>query len=116
VLAGSAAYALGEAFKWPVGLAHKPLKAKAFYGTIAIATLVGCGLNVIKIDPVKALFWSAVVNGVVAVPIMALVMFMAANPKVMGKFVIGKTLKGIGWAATAVMALVALGMLVTWNN
>ena len=84
VLAGSAAYGVGEALRWPTGLDRAPREAKAFYGTIAAATAAGVVLNMTPIDPIRALFWSAVVNGVVAVPIMAIMMIMAANPKVMG--------------------------------
>ena len=74
VLAGSAAYAVGETFGWHVGLSRKPYRAKAFYWTIAVATGLGVLLNYSPIDPIKALFWSAVINGVVAVPVMALLM------------------------------------------
>src|SRR6202011_1445551 len=70
VLAGAAAYALGEALDWPTGLARRPLDAKAFYGAIAAATLIGVLINFVHLDPIKALFWSAVINGVVAVPLM----------------------------------------------
>jgi Mn2+/Fe2+ NRAMP family transporter len=112
VLAGSAAYGVGEAFRWRTGLDRKPGEAKAFYATIAAATAAGVILNMTPIDPMRALFWSAVVNGVVAVPIMALMMLMAANPRVMGEFVVGPTLKVLGWLSTAVMALAAGGMIV----
>ena len=111
VLAGSAAYAVGEAFRWPTGLARAPREAKAFYGTIAAATLAGVVLNFSPIDPIQALYWSAVVNGVVAVPIMAVMMLMASNPKVMGQFTIELPLKAFGWLSTAVMALAAAGMI-----
>ena len=103
VLAGSAAYALGEARKWPVGLARKPLNARAFYATIAIATGIGMLIGFSPIDPIKALFWSAVINGVVAVPVMAIMMLMATNVKMMGRFVIGGYLRTMGWISTAVM-------------
>jgi NRAMP (natural resistance-associated macrophage protein)-like metal ion transporter len=116
VLAGSAAYAVGEVFDWPVGLAREPRRAKAFYATIAGATAVGAALNFTPLDPVKALFWSAVVNGVVAVPIMVLIMLMAANPKIMGQFVLAKPLKMMGWLATLVMAAAAIGMFATWGD
>ena len=112
VLAGSAAYGVGEAFRWPTGLDRAPKEAKAFYATIAAATAAGVILNMSPIDPIQALFWSAVVNGVVAVPIMAIMMTMAVNPKVMGEFTIGRTLRVLGWLSTAVMALAAGGMIV----
>ena len=88
VLAGSAAYAIGEARKWPVGLARQPMEAKAFYVTVAVATLIGMGLNFTPLNPIQALYWSAVINGVVAVPVMAIMMWLAATPKVMGDFVV----------------------------
>jgi Mn2+/Fe2+ NRAMP family transporter len=113
VLAGSAAYALGEARKWPVGLARQPMEAKAFYGTIALATMIGGAINFSPINPIKALFWSAVINGIVAVPVMAITMLIAANPKIMGRFIIRGWLRTIGWAATAVMAAAAVGMIAT---
>ena len=110
VLAGSAAYALGEARKWPIGLARKPEKAKAFYLAIATATFIGILINFSPINPIKALYWSAVINGVVAVPVMAIMMLMAVNKKVMGKFTIPLAMRVIGWGATAVMALAVIGM------
>ena len=113
VLAGSAAYALGEAFGWHVGLARKFERAKAFYATIAVSVGVGAALNFTPIDPVKALFWSAVINGVVAVPVMVMMMLLTARPKVMGRFTLSIGLKIVGWAATAVMAAAALGMFAT---
>jgi NRAMP (natural resistance-associated macrophage protein)-like metal ion transporter len=116
VLAGSAAYALGEVFDWPVGLAHQPQRAKAFYATIAIATGIGVLLNFTRLDPIKALFWSAVINGVVAVPVMAMIMLLAAKPKLMGNFALSKPLKIMGWLATFVMAAAAVGMFATWGD
>jgi len=113
VLAGSAAYALGEARKWPVGLARQPLAARAFYATIVIATLAGVAISLSPVDPIKALFWSAVINGVVAVPVMVMMMLITSNPKIMRKFVIKGARRTIGWLATAVMAAAAIGMGVT---
>jgi NRAMP (natural resistance-associated macrophage protein)-like metal ion transporter len=113
VLAGSAAYAMGEAFGWPVGLAMKAKRAKAFYGTIAIAFILGALLNFSPMDPIKALFWSAVINGVVAVPVMVVMMILASRSAVMREFTIGPVLKAIGWLATAVMAAAAVGMFAT---
>lgn len=110
VLSGSSAYALGEALNWPVGLARQPLEAKAFYATIAVATFVGAVLNFTPIDPVKALFWSAVINGVVAVPVMIMTMRMATSQKIMGKFHVRGLLRVVGWLATAAMAIAAIGM------
>ncbi len=116
VLAGSAAYAVGEAAGWRVGLANKPWRAKAFYGVIAAATAIGVLLNFTPIDPIKALFWSAVINGVVAVPVMVMMMLLAARSEVMGRFAIGPTLRVIGWLATGVMAAAAIGMFATWGS
>jgi Mn2+/Fe2+ NRAMP family transporter len=113
VLAGSAAYALGEARKWPIGLARQPKKAVAFYATIALATLMGVVVNFSPISPIRALYWSAVINGVVAVPVMCVMMLMTANTSIMGKFEVTGALKFIGWAATIVMAAAAIGMGVT---
>jgi NRAMP (natural resistance-associated macrophage protein)-like metal ion transporter len=116
VLAGSAAYGLGEAFKWRVGLAQRAGRAPAFYLAIAAATLVGAAMNFSPLDPIKALFWSAVINGVAAVPIMAMIMLMASRRKVMGEFALGLWLKGLGWLATAAMATAAIAMLATWGD
>jgi Mn2+/Fe2+ NRAMP family transporter len=113
VLAGSAAYAVGEALDWPTGLGRKPREAKAFYGVIAFATLVGIGINFTSIDPIKALFWSAVLNGVVAVPLMIVMMLMVMKPKVMGEFTLSRSLQAMGWLSTAVMAITVVAMLVT---
>jgi NRAMP (natural resistance-associated macrophage protein)-like metal ion transporter len=112
VLAGSAAYALAEARKWPDGLARKPRKAKAFYATIAVATLVGVLINASPISPIKALYWSAVINGVAAVPIMTMMMHMTDNRRVMGKFPVSARLRIVGWCATAVMGVAVVAMIV----
>ena len=109
VLAGSAAYALGEARRWPVGLSRQPQQAKAFYATIGVATLLGALANFLHISPIKALVWSAVLNALTAVPIMILLMQLGANPKVMGKFTISRRSRVIGWMATAVMAVASAG-------
>lgn len=113
VLAGSAAYAVAEAARWPVGLSRKPREAKAFYATVTIATAIGIGLNFTPIEPIKALVWSAVINGVVAVPVMAILMLLASDPKIMKEFAIGGRLKILGWLATLVMAAAVVGMAVT---
>jgi len=114
VLAGSAAYALAEAFEWPSGLARLPMEAKAFYGTIAVATLIGVIFNLLPIDPMKALFWAAVLNGVAAVPIMVITMLMARQRRVMGAFTLPWPLAAMGWLATLVMAAVVVAMFATW--
>jgi NRAMP (natural resistance-associated macrophage protein)-like metal ion transporter len=114
VLAGSAAYALGEALDWPTGLDRSPLDAKAFYGAIAAATLVGVLINFVHVDPIKALFWSAVINGVVAVPLMAVIMLMAMQRQVMGAFTLPRLLWAMGWLSTAAMAVAVAAMFATW--
>jgi len=110
VLAGSAAYAMAGAFNWKKGLELEPMEAKKFYSIIAISTLIGVVLCFTPIDPIKALYWSAVINGIISVPIMALMMLMAVRPEIMGDFVITLKLKILGWAATAVMALAVITM------
>jgi len=114
VLAASGAYALGEACGWTTGLDRKPLDAKAFYGTIAVSTLIGVGINFVGLDPIKALFWSAVINGVVAVPLMVIIMLMAMRPDVMGRFVLPRLLWAGGWLCTVTMAVVVAIMFATW--
>ena len=114
VLAGSGAYALGEALGWTTGLDRKPLDARAFYGTIAVSTLIGIVINFVGLDPIKALFWSAVINGVVAVPLMVIIMLMAMRPEVMGRFVLPRVLWAIGWLCTGTMAVAVVIMFVTW--
>lgn len=116
VLAGSAAYAVAETFGWRIGLGREVLKARGFYLILSIATVLGMALNFAPVDPIKALFWSAVINGVIAVPIMVVIMLMAVRRDVMGQFVIGLGLKAVGWLATAVMALSVLTMAATWGR
>ncbi len=113
VLAGSAAYALGESRKWPVGFSRDWQKAKAFYGTVALATLVGMVINFTDINPIRALFWSAVLNGAAAVPVMIAMMILATRESVMGAFIVTGSLKWLGWTATLVMAATVLAMVVT---
>jgi NRAMP (natural resistance-associated macrophage protein)-like metal ion transporter len=110
VLAGSGAYALGEVLGWTTGLDRKWNKAKRFYAVIAVATLVGGLINFSGLDPIKALFWSAVINGVVAVPVMVMMMHMTSHRKIMGDFTLSPALRIAGWLATAVMAVAAIGM------
>jgi Mn2+/Fe2+ NRAMP family transporter len=113
VLGGSAAYAVGETLRWPVGLERKAKEAKAFYAVLAVATLMGLVLNFTKIDPIKALVWAAMINGVTAVPVMAFMMLMASRRKIVGKLKLPLYLKTIGWAAAAIMALAAIGTFLT---
>ena len=115
VLAGSASYAIAEAMHWRAGLERKPNEATGFYGVLIASTLVGLGLT-FTLDPIRALFWSAVINGVVAVPFMVLMMLMSGNARIMGEFTTRGWLRAVGWAATAVMALAALGLFATWGK
>ena len=113
VLAGSAAYAVGEARRWPVGFGRRILEARAFYGTVAIATLVGMIISLGAVDPIRALYWSAVVNGIIAVPVMAVMMLATARADIMGAFAVRGPLRLLGWVATACMLLAVLAMLAT---
>jgi Mn2+/Fe2+ NRAMP family transporter len=113
VLAGSAAYAVTETFNWREGLDLKLGEAPKFYGLIALATVGGVVLGFTRIDPIRALLWSAVINGVIAVPIMVVMMRLATSPAIMGPYLIRRRLRALGWLATAVMALSVIAMLAT---
>ena len=108
VLAGSAAYAVSEMFGWAGSLDARPNDARAFYATIAVATLLGAALSLVGLDPVRALYWAAVVNGVLAAPLMAVMMLIVRNPRVMGRLTLSRSMAIWGWAATAVMAAASL--------
>ena len=110
VLACSAAYAVAGALRWTEGLDHTWREAKGFYAIIVIATLVGTALDFTSIDPMKALYWSAVINGVVAVPIMVAMMVLAGKPEVMGPLTVRRKTRALGWGAVAVMAAAVLMM------
>jgi NRAMP (natural resistance-associated macrophage protein)-like metal ion transporter len=116
VLAGSAAYAIGEAWRWPASLKKKPHQAPAFYMTIVVATVAGIGLAFLRIDPIRALFWAAVLNGILAAPLMAVILHMARSQRVMSKFIIPRYLRVAGWAATLLMFGASLGMFLTWKQ
>ena len=96
-------------FRWTEGLDRRPREAKAFYAVIALTTLGGIALNFTALDPIKALYWSAVVNGVLAAPLMAVMMLIAMYPRVMGRLTLPRSMLIVGWVATAVMALVTAG-------
>ena len=113
VLAGSAAYAVSEMMHWRTGLDLKLGEARRFYSVLAAATLIGLVLNLIGIDPIRALFWTAVINGIVAGPVMIVMMHMASNPHVMGRLTIPRWLRWTGWLATVAMLAAAAGMFVT---
>ena len=112
VLAGSAAYAVSEVFGWAESLDARPNDARAFYATIAVATMLGAALNFIGLDPVRALYWAAVVNGVLAAPLMAVMMLIVRNPRVMGRLTVSRSTAIWGWAATAVMAAASLAFFI----
>ena len=109
ILAGSAAYAVSEVFRWKEGLDLGLQDAKAFYAVVAVTTLSGAALNFTSVDPIKALYWSAVVNGILAAPLIAVMMVISMNPRVMGRLTLPRPLLVIGWLATIVMALVTIG-------
>ena len=113
VLAGSAGYAVAECFGWEGSLELPARGAPGFYLTVAAATLAGLGAALTPLDPIRMLFWSAVVNGVVAVPLMVAMMIVVASYKIMGKFAASRALMIGGWGATALMAVVVAAMLLT---
>lgn len=110
VLAGSAGYAIGELRGWRIGLEYRPANAKAFYGIIALGFVLGLGMLFLPIDPIKALFWSAVLNGVIAVPLMVATMIVASSRRHLGPFIATMGQKIIGWLATAAMTVAAVAM------
>src|SRR4029078_6849243 len=112
VLAGATAYAVGEGRQWPVGLARKPKEAGALYAVLELSAAIGIALNFTPINPISALYWSAVINGVLAVPVMVLLMFMARRKDVMDRFVVSGPLYWLARLATAAMAasVVAMGI------
>ena len=115
VLTGSAAYAVAETFGWPSGLDEKPRHAKKFYGVIALSTLVGVGIDFLGINPITALFWTAVINGVAAPPLLVVVMLVANNKQAMGERTNGVFTNIFGWLAAAIMFAAAIGMFITWG-
>jgi Mn2+/Fe2+ NRAMP family transporter len=113
VLAGSAGYAVCETFRWNMGLDKKPRAARAFYGVIAGATLLGVLLAFSPISPMKALYWAAVLNGVLAAPLMTVMMLISSNEKIMGRLAISWRMRVAGWTATLVMAAASVGLFMT---
>jgi Mn2+/Fe2+ NRAMP family transporter len=113
VLAGSAAFAVAEVFGWKEGLEYQPQKAAGFYSIIVLASFVGVLIDWSSIDPMRALFWSAVLNGLAAVPLMTAMMIVVSRHQVMGRFTASRSLLVLGWAATLVMTLASAAMLVT---
>jgi NRAMP (natural resistance-associated macrophage protein)-like metal ion transporter len=116
ILTGSAAYAIAEALGWKHGLDEKPRRAKLFYGVIAASTLVGMLVNFVGINPITALFWTAVVNGFLAPPILVVVMLIANNQAVLGREVNGPLTNVIGWVTTAAMFAAAVALVLTWGK
>lgn len=112
VLAGSGAYALAEAMGWREGLELKVTDARGFYSVIAISVLLGLIIQYSPINPMKALFWSAVINGIVAVPLMAVVIVLASSRSVMGEFTAPRSIVLLGWMATAIMGMAAIAMFI----
>ena len=112
VLAGSGAYALAETFQWQEGLDFRLLQARSFYATIAVSTAVGVALNFTALNPVKALYWSAVVNGILAAPVMAVMMLIGGNERIMGRLTLSPLMRLGGWAATIVMLVASVGFFV----
>jgi len=110
VLAGSAAYALAEAMSWKSGLEHRAQDARGFYAVIAVSVLAGLIIQYSPISPMKALFWSAVINGIVAVPLMAIIILIASSTSVMGRFTSSRAIVTLGWIATAIMGIAAAMM------
>jgi NRAMP (natural resistance-associated macrophage protein)-like metal ion transporter len=113
VLAGSAAYAVTESFRWRNGLDLKALEAREFYAIISLATIGGMLLNFTPVDPIKALFWAALINGVIAVPIMVVMLLLAREPAIMGKFTLTRRHTILGWIGVAVMLAAVIAMFVT---
>lgn len=112
VLAGSGAYALSEVMGWKEGLERKVADARGFYGIIAVSVLAGLGIQYSPISPMKALFWSAVINGVVAVPLLVVIIILVSKKSVMGAFTASRPLIVLGWIATAIMGAAAVAMFI----
>ena len=113
-LSTSAAYAVGELLSWQVGRRRSSGRARGFYAAVTAATILAVALNFASINPMRALYWSAVLNGVIAVPLMAAVMFLATRAAVMGPLRLPAGLRALGWAATAAMACSVAGLAVSW--
>ena len=116
ILTGSAAYATAEAMGWKHGLDERPRRAKLFYGVISLSTLVGMLINFVGINPMRALFWTAVINGLLAPPILVVVMLVANNKSVLGKHVNGPVSNATGWATTVAMSAAAIALALTWGQ
>jgi Mn2+/Fe2+ NRAMP family transporter len=113
VLAGSAAYAVSEVFGWKAGLSRGFREARGFYGIIILATVIGTLMSSFEVDPIKALVWSAIVNGVISVPIMVVMMWIGQSHRIMGALTISRRHRFFGWAATGVMGTAVVVMFAT---
>ena len=116
ILTGSSAYAIAEALGWKHGLDERPRRAKLFYAMIIIPTLIGTLVNFLGINPIQALFWTAVINGFLAPPLLVIIMFIANNKRIMGARVNGGWANVVGWATTIVMFAAAIGVILTWGT
>jgi len=116
VLTGSAGYALSEAFGWRHGLDHKPRQARKFYMVIAISMLVAMQINFMNINPISALFWTAVINGFLAPPLLVIIMLISNRRKIMGKWVNGPLVNILGWATALTMFAAAIALVITWGK
>jgi len=116
VLTGSVAYAVAETFDWPEGLDEKPRHTRKFYAVIAVSTIVGVLIDFAGINPISALFWTAVINGIVAPPLLVVVMLISNNKAVMGKRTNGPFTNIVGGLAAVLMFAAAAGMILTWNK
>jgi len=116
ILTTSAAYAVCEAFGWKCSLDAKPAQAKEFYLVLGAATVGAVVIDLVGVNPVDALFWTAVINGFLAPPLLVVIMLIANNKKVMGRHVNGRWMNVLGWGATIVMFAAALGLILTWNQ
>lgn len=112
VLAGSAAYAVGEAYAWTVGLSYRAFEARLFYGFIALSTAIGAGIVFLPINSMSALFWSAVINGAVSAPMIALMVYLGSRPAIMGTLTLSWPLKILGLFTAALMGACTIAMLV----
>jgi len=113
ILAGSASYAISESFGWKLGLYRKLKEANAFYGVIIISTLIGVGINFVGIDPIKALIYTAVANGLIAPVILILIVLMSSNVKIMGNWANGRLTNSLGWLITILMIIAGIATIIS---
>ena len=116
VLAGSSAYVASEMMSFQTGLGEKPRSAPRFYAILAAGIIIGTILNILRLDPIKVLFWSAVINGVAAVPLVFAIVTLASDRKLMGRWTSSPVARAWGWLTFALMTLAAIAMFVFWNQ